>query len=70
KFTSKFNESSGNFEVSTTFVGSTYAWLSDIPLQGILNAPYLFPNESTRTTSSNTNTGLEREEVRKSSRHW
>ena len=30
KFTSKFNESSGNFEVNTSFVGSTYAYLSDI----------------------------------------
>ena len=70
KFTSKFNESSGNFEVSTTFVGSTYAWLSDIPLQGILNAPYLFPNESSLSTRFNVAIGLEREEVRKSSRGY
>ena len=70
KFTSKFNESSGNFEVSTTFVGSTYAWLSDIPLQGILNAPYLFPNESTRTTRFNETLGLEKEELKKSSRGY
>ena len=48
KFNTKFNESNGNFEVSTTFVGSTYAYLSDIPLQGILNAPYLFPNENSK----------------------
>ena len=48
KFNTKFNESNGNFEVATTFVGSTYAYLSDIPLQGILNAPYLFPNENSK----------------------
>ena len=48
KFSTKFNESNGNFEVSTTFVGSTYAYLSDIPLQGLLNAPYLFPNENSK----------------------
>ena len=70
KFTSKFNESNGNFEVNTSFVGSTYAWLSDIPLQGILNAPYLFPNESTQVTGSNTNTGQEVEGVTKSSRGY
>lgn len=70
KFTSKFNESSGNFEVNTSFVGSTYAYLSDIPLQGILTAPYLFPNESTKVTSSNTNTGQEVESVKKSSRGY
>ena len=70
KFTSKFNESNGNFEVNTSFVGSTYAYLSDIPLQGILTAPYLFPNESTKVTSSNTNTGKEVESVKKSSRGY
>jgi hypothetical protein len=52
KFNTKFNESNGNFEVSTTFVGSTYAYLSDIPLQGILNAPYLFPNENSTDTKT------------------
>jgi hypothetical protein len=50
KFSTKFNETNGNFEVSTTFVGSTYAYLNDIPLQGILNAPYLFPTEATYDT--------------------
>ena len=70
KFTSKFNESNGNFEISTSFVGSTYAWLSDIPLQGVLNAPYLFPNESTKVTNTNTKTGLQKEEVKKSTRGY
>ena len=70
KFTSKFNESNGNFEVNTSFVGSTYAYLSDIPLQGILTAPYLFPNESTKVTSSNTSTGQEVETIKKSSRGY
>jgi hypothetical protein len=50
KFSTKFNETNGNFEVSTTFVGSTYAYLNDIPLQGILNAPYMFPTEATYDT--------------------
>jgi hypothetical protein len=70
KFTSKFNESNGNFEVNTSFVGSTYAWLSDIPLQGILTAPYLFPNESKSVTGSNTSNGKEKETVKKSSRGY
>jgi len=70
KFTSKFNESNGNFEVNTSFVGSTYAWLSDIPLQGVLTAPYLFPNESKKITGSNTSTGMEIETIKKSSRGY
>lgn len=70
KFTSKFNEGNGNFEVDTTFVGSTYAWLSDIPLQGILNAPYLYPNESTKPSISNTSTAQQNQIVTKSSRGY
>jgi hypothetical protein len=70
KFTSKFNESSGNFEVNTSFVGSTYAYLSDIPLQGILNAPYLFPHESEKTTKVDTKTGKESQTLSKSSRGY
>jgi hypothetical protein len=70
KFTSKFNESSGNFEVNTSFVGSTYAYLSDIPLQGLLNAPYLFPSESVKTSKTNTITLKELETIKKSSRGY
>jgi hypothetical protein len=70
KFTSKFNESNGNFEINTSFVGSTYAYLSDIPLQGILNAPYLFPNESNKTETSDTKTENEVQTLTKSSRGY
>ena len=70
KFTSKFNEGTGNFEVNTTFVGSTYAWLSDIPLQGILNAAYLFSSESVQITKENTITASQLEEIKKSSRGY
>jgi hypothetical protein len=70
KFTSKFNESNGNFEVNTSFVGSTYAYLSDIPLQGILNAPYLFPYESSKVTETNTGTNREKETVKKSTKGY
>lgn len=41
-FNSKLNSSNGNFDINTTFVGSTFAYLVDIPLEGILNAPYMF----------------------------
>lgn len=70
KFTSKFNESNGNFEVNTSFVGSTYAYLSDIPLQGILNAPYLFPHESIKVKNTDTKTGKETQTLKKSSRGY
>ena len=42
KFSSKFNEANGNFEITTNFVGSTYAFMNDIPLKGVLNAPYMY----------------------------
>lgn len=45
KFNTKYNESNGNFEITTSFVGSTYAFMTDIPLKGVLNAPYMFMNE-------------------------
>jgi len=70
KFSTKFNESNGNFEVNTSFVGSTYAYLSDIPLQGILNAPYLFPYESKKVTETNTNSGNEKEIIKKSTKGY
>ena len=46
KFTSKYNETNGNFDITSTFVGSTYAYLNDIPLAGMLNAPYMYYIES------------------------
>ena len=68
KFTTKYNESNGNFESSATFVGSTYAYLSDIPLQGMLNAPYMFPVPSTKPKLTNTNTNQVSEEIEHSTR--
>jgi hypothetical protein len=52
----KYNESNGNFEVATTFVGSTYAYLNDIPFNGVLNAAYMYPIEITKPGNTNTNT--------------
>lgn len=49
KFSSKYNESNGNFEINTTFIGSTYAFMRDISLRGIMNAPYLFGSENVNT---------------------
>jgi len=55
-FNSKYNESNGNFDIATKFVGSTYAFLNDIPLKGILNAPYMFLTESEVPKKFNQNT--------------
>lgn len=49
KFNTKYNESNGNFEINTTFIGTTYAFMTDIPLRGIMNAPYLFGSENITT---------------------
>jgi len=70
KFTSRFNEGNGNFEVSTTFVGATYAYLSDIPLQGILNAPYMFPVESVQVEKTDTKNNKILQTVVKSTRGY
>ena len=53
KFSTKFNESNGNFEVSTVFVGSTYAFLNDITLKAIMNSPYMILNESVVRKNTN-----------------
>lgn len=70
KFNSKYNESNGNFEISTTFVGSTYAFMSDIPLKGILNAPYMFMNEAEKTETFNEKTGKTEKRISKSSKGY
>jgi hypothetical protein len=56
KFSSKFNETNGNFDINCTFIGSTYAFLMDIPLVGALNAPYMYGNQITEQTVNNVTT--------------
>ena len=68
KFSSRFNESNGNFEINTTFVGSTYAFLNEIPLMGILNAPYMYLTENDKPTKYNPKTGTYQKSVSKTSR--
>lgn len=70
KFTSRFNPANGNFEVNTTFVGSTYAFLNDIPLSGILNAPYMFGVKTETTSVFNETTGTTQKQIKKSSKGY
>lgn len=70
KFTSKYNGSNGNFEISTTFVGSTYAFLNDIPLMGILNAPFMYLSEKDGTTTFNESTGNYEKIINKTSKGY
>ena len=70
KFTSKYNGNNGNFDVSTTFVGSTYAFLNDIPLTGILNAPYMYAIEQDKEAQYNPNTQQYTKTVSKSSKGY
>jgi hypothetical protein len=70
KFSSKFNESNGNFEISTTFVGSTFAWMNDIPLSAIINCPYMFLVEETKDVTFNEKTGLYEKRLLQSSRGY
>lgn len=68
KFTSKFNESNGNFEITTTFIGTTFAFLNDIPLSGILHAPYMFLSEQENTGKFNNLTGKIEKTISRSSK--
>ena len=70
KFSSRFNESNGNFEISTIFVGSTYAWMNDITLSQIITSPYMFLVEENKDTSFNEKTGLYEKRVSHSSRGY
>jgi hypothetical protein len=69
-FKSRFNESNGNFEITTKFVGSTFAWLNDIPLSAIINCPYMFLVEETKNSNFNEKTGLYEKTLKQSSRGY
>ncbi len=70
KFSSKFNSSNGNFEVTTSFVGSTYAYMSDIPLKAALYAPFMYGIETVDTPQFNEGTKNYIQKVSKSSRGY
>ena len=70
KFSTRFNSSNGNFEVDTTFVGSTYAYLNDIPLKGLLNAPYMYAMENDSVGTFNESTGMYKKTLKKTSKGY
>ena len=67
-FKTKFNGNTGNFEISTKFVGSTYAFLNDILLQNIVNAPYMYMVESTEPYRTNPKTGFIEKKISKTTK--
>jgi len=69
-FKSKLNSSNGNFEIDTTFVGSTYAYMADIPFYGILNAPYLYKIEQNEDSIINEKTGQREKKLKKTSKGY
>lgn len=58
KFSSRFNDSTGNFEITTSFVGQTFAFLSDIKLSSVINAPYMYLVEKTENRQFDEKTGV------------
>lgn len=70
KFNSRYNEQNGNFEIATSFVGSSFAFMNDIPLKGIMNAPYMFLKETTKDAEFNESTGRSTKKVEKSSKGY
>lgn len=67
----KFNGKTGNFEIATKFVGSTYAFLNDILFQNAVNAPFMYmvekQNEPYRV---NEKTGLIEKKISKTTRGY
>ena len=69
-FKTKFNGNTGNFEITTKFVGSTYAFLNDILFQNAVNAPYMYMVETGGDYKTNTKTGFVEKTVSKSTRGY
>jgi hypothetical protein len=69
-FNTAYDDATGNFVVSTKFVGSTYAYLNDIPLTGILNAPYMFGVERSEKSGVNEKTGEYQVKLSKTSKGY
>lgn len=70
KFNSRYNDNNGNFEVECNFVGSTYAYLADISLESVLNAPYFYASENVVTTQYNELTKFHDKTVSKSTKGY
>jgi hypothetical protein len=69
-FNTSYNAGNGNFESTGKFVGSTYAYLNDISLTSILNAPYMYGIEIPTKKETNTKTGESKVKLSKTSRGY
>lgn len=69
-FNTSYNAGNGNFESTGKFVGSTYAYLNDISLTSILNAPYMYGIEIPTKKETNTKTGESTVKLSKTSRGY
>jgi len=69
-FNTSYNAGNGNFESTAKFVGSTYAYLNDISLTSILNAPYMYGIEIPTKKETNTKTGESKVKLSKTSRGY
>ena len=70
KFNSRYDSINGNFEIDCNFVGSTYAYLADIGLQTILNAPYFYFSETSEDIKYNELTGLYEKEIKRTTKGY
>lgn len=70
KFNSKFNSSNGNFEIDCNFVGSTYAYLADISLESVLNAPYFYLTKLSGPAKYNEKTGMKEQQISKTTKGY
>lgn len=69
-FKTKFNGTTGNFEITTKFVGSSYAFLNDILLQNAVNAPFMYMVETAGGYKTNEKTGYTEKKISKSTKGY
>lgn len=69
-FTSKFDSDTGNFNCTGSFIGSTFAFLNDIPFKAVMNSPYMFINEHSEPETTNTKTGKIEQKIVKQTRGY
>lgn len=69
-FKTKFNGTTGNFEITTKFVGSSYAFLNDILLQNAVNAPFMYMVENAGPYKTNEKTGFTEKKISKTTKGY
>ena len=69
-FVTKYNDTNGNFDITIGLVGQTYAYLSEIPLDGLFTAPYMYGIEVSKDEKTNGNEKTITKKISKTSKGY